>query len=74
MKCAFCLLLFLLPTFSVAGSGTVWYTESYEYSFVEAITLIFLVFMALFFEVTWHLLTHSSEHSYRYGELHDLAD
>lgn len=67
-------LLHLLPVLAAAGGGSVWYTESYEYSFVEALALIVLVCLALFFEVAWHSITHLAEHSYRYGHLHDIAD
>lgn len=51
---------------SAAGSSH-WFVSEQEYNFVEGITLIPLICLAIGFELIWHSSHHSAEHSYSFG-------
>eukprot|EP00928_Gymnodinium_smaydae_P060971 TRINITY_DN4498_c2_g1_i1.p1 TRINITY_DN4498_c2_g1~~TRINITY_DN4498_c2_g1_i1.p1 ORF type:complete len:644 (-),score=89.29 TRINITY_DN4498_c2_g1_i1:428-2299(-) len=63
--------LAMQPHLVSAAGGSIWHLHEHEYNFVECVTLIVLVALALVFEMTWHHLSHSTYHSYMYGELHE---
>lgn len=62
-------LIACFPSLAIAGEGTDWYTSAYEEDFMQALTLIVLVVLALAFDHVWHLVVHSQMHSYKYGQL-----
>mmetsp|Transcript_42889 Transcript_42889/g.122679 ORF Transcript_42889/g.122679 Transcript_42889/m.122679 type:complete len:450 (-) Transcript_42889:625-1974(-) len=45
-----------------------WYRYGWEQSWLEKITLIVFVCLALVFEVSFHHMMHAMEHSYLYGD------
>jgi len=45
-----------------------WYKYGWEQSWLEKITLIVFVCLALVFEVSFHHMMHAMEHSYLYGD------
>mmetsp|Transcript_72237 Transcript_72237/g.190474 ORF Transcript_72237/g.190474 Transcript_72237/m.190474 type:complete len:491 (-) Transcript_72237:375-1847(-) len=47
-----------------------WYKYGWEQSWLEKITLIVFVCLALVFEVCFHQLMHAMEHTYLYGDEH----
>eukprot|EP00928_Gymnodinium_smaydae_P020160 TRINITY_DN17794_c0_g1_i1.p1 TRINITY_DN17794_c0_g1~~TRINITY_DN17794_c0_g1_i1.p1 ORF type:complete len:748 (-),score=136.75 TRINITY_DN17794_c0_g1_i1:51-2027(-) len=55
------------------GGTHTWNTDEYGYNFLEAVNLVILLCLALFFETFWHSVTGSLEHSYHYGMLLDRA-
>eukprot|EP00928_Gymnodinium_smaydae_P029172 TRINITY_DN22043_c0_g2_i1.p1 TRINITY_DN22043_c0_g2~~TRINITY_DN22043_c0_g2_i1.p1 ORF type:complete len:639 (+),score=54.03 TRINITY_DN22043_c0_g2_i1:92-2008(+) len=71
MRAVFALCVALQPCSVSAAGGTIWHVHEYELNFIESVTLICLVALALIFEVSWHFLSHSTHHSYFYGQLHE---
>jgi len=62
-----------LPSGLAGAAGEPWYKHEYEYNFLETLTLMLLVLLALTFEATWHHFVHTTENAYRYGEFEKLA-
>jgi len=68
----------LLSQECVAGGGERWwcnreYCQESDYAFVEAITIILLVILAMLFEVVHHSIDHFADRSYFYGKLQAVA-
>mmetsp|Transcript_102134 Transcript_102134/g.259550 ORF Transcript_102134/g.259550 Transcript_102134/m.259550 type:complete len:496 (-) Transcript_102134:245-1732(-) len=52
------------------GESVQWYKYGWEHSYLEMITLVILMCLALMFEVCFHQLMHAMERSYLYGDEH----
>lgn len=59
----------LLAHCFLGASAADWYDFDYEKDFVEALMLIVFIVIAIAFETFWHRLSHTSDHTYKYGDL-----